>query len=198
MSTIGQREGKTQVRLVRLFADELGYEYLGDLSETENSNIDEGRLGQFLFAYQEYGEDLIRRAVAELVKTAGNTSLTLYDRNRAVYDLLRYGVKVKADVRATTETVWLIDWKHPERNRFAVAEEVTVRPVDSKASGKRPDLVLYVNGIALVVIELKRSTVSVAEGIRQNLDNQKREFTPTGSDRCSIGTCPAGVPPEVC
>ena len=41
---------------------------------------------------------------------------------------------------------------------------------------KRPDLVLYVNGIALGVLELKRSTVAVSEGIRQNLDNQKPEF----------------------
>ena len=44
------------------------------------------------------------------------------------------------------------------------------------ANGKRPDIVLYVNGIALGVLELKRSTVSVAEGIRQNLDNQKKIF----------------------
>ncbi len=41
---------------------------------------------------------------------------------------------------------------------------------------KRPDLVLYVNGIALGVIELKRSSVSVAEGIRQNLGNQDKAF----------------------
>ena len=41
---------------------------------------------------------------------------------------------------------------------------------------KRPDVVIYVNGIALGVLELKRSTVSVAEGIRQNLDNQKPIF----------------------
>ena len=47
---------------------------------------------------------------------------------------------------------------------------------DAKAHGKRPDVVLYVNGIALGVLELKRSTVSVAEGIRQNLDNQKKVF----------------------
>ena len=46
----------------------------------------------------------------------------------------------------------------------------------AKAATKRPDVVLYVNGIALAVLELKRSTVSVAEGIRQNLDNQKNEF----------------------
>jgi hypothetical protein len=49
---------------------------------------------------------------------------------------------------------------------FAIAEEVTVAGNDAKAYGKRPDIVLYVNGIALGVLELKRSTVSVAEGIR--------------------------------
>ena len=85
-------------------------------------------------------------------------------------------MKVKPDVGENTETVWLIDWKHPENNDFAIAEEVTVPGADAKAHGKRPDVVLYVNGIALGVLELKRSTVSVAEGIRQNLDNQKKEF----------------------
>ena len=59
------------------------------------------------------------RAIAEVVKVAGNTSLSLYDRNRAVYELLRYGVKVKADVGAQTETVWLIDWKNPEKTAEA-------------------------------------------------------------------------------
>ena len=57
-----------------------------------------------------------------------------------------------------------------------MAEEVTVAAANAKAHGKRPDVVLYVNGIAIGVLELKRSTVSVAEGIRQNLDNQKKEF----------------------
>jgi type I restriction enzyme R subunit len=181
MSEIGAIERATQRRVVNLFCDELGYEYLGDLRDGDNTNLLEGQLEHFLFAYQGYGERddgdaLMRRAVAEVVKVAGNTSLSLYDRNRAVYELLRYGVKVKADVGAATETVWLIDWKRPERNRFAVAEEVTVKAADPKANTKRPDVVLYVNGIALAVLELKRSTVSVAEGIRQSLDNQKKEF----------------------
>ena len=67
---------------------------------------------------------------------------------------------------------------NPETNHFGIAEEVTVSPAlrRVKAYGKRPDIVLYVNGIALGVLELKRSTVSVAEGIRQNLDNQKKIF----------------------
>ena len=119
---------------------------------------------------------LINRTLYELDKAAGDTSKSLYDRNRAVYDLLRYGVKVRPDVGENTVTVWLIDWKHPEKNDFAIAEEVTVAGSDARAHDKRPDIVLYVNGIALGVLELKRSTVSVAEGIRQNLDNQKRVF----------------------
>jgi type I restriction enzyme, R subunit len=181
MSAIGEAERRTQRRVAQLFVDELGYEHLGDLSEGDNRNIIEGQLERFLRTYQRFaeGEDggtVMRRAIAEFVKVAGNTSLSLYDRNRAVYELLRYGVKVKPDVGAQTETVWLIDWKAPEKNRFAIAEEVTVKPAYPKAHGKRPDIVLYVNGIALGVLELKRSTVSVAEGIRQNLDNQKKDF----------------------
>jgi type I restriction enzyme R subunit len=93
-----------------------------------------------------------------------------------VYDLLRYGVRVKPEAGENTETVWLIDWDKPERNHFAIAEEVTIPAADSKGHPKRPDIVLYVNGIALGVLELKRSIVSVAEGIRQNLDNQKKVF----------------------
>ena len=68
-----------------------------------------------------------------LDKAAGDTSKSLYDRNQAVYELLRYGVKVKPDVGENTQTVWLIDWKHPEKNDFAIAEEVTVLGADAKA-----------------------------------------------------------------
>ena len=99
-------------------------------------------------------------------------SKTLYDANREVYSLLRYGVKVRQDVGEQNITVWLIDWVNPDNNDFAIAEEVTV----AGEKTKRPDLVLYVNGIALDVLELKRSTVSVTEGIRQNLNSQKKEF----------------------
>jgi predicted metal-dependent hydrolase len=78
-------------------------------------------------------EALIGRALYVLEKAAGDTSRSLYDRNRAVYELLRYGVKVKAEAGAHNETVWLIDWTHPEKNDFAIAEEVTVSGADAKA-----------------------------------------------------------------
>ena len=181
MSTVGQIEKKTQKRVVDLFRNVLGYDYLGnwiDRAEKTgrpNRNIEKKYLRPFL-EKQGYAPELIIRAIQQLTKIATDQSLSLYDTNRAVYDLLRYGVKVKAEVGDQTRTVWLIDWAKPEANHFAIAEEVAVKPAGDKAFGKRPDVVVYVNGIALGVLELKRSTVSVAEGIRQSLDNQKAVF----------------------
>jgi type I restriction enzyme R subunit len=174
MSNIGQIERKTQNRVVALLRDQLGYSYAGSLEEVANSNVRTEVLTPWLTS-QGYADSLVTKALDGLDKTANDSTKSLYDRNRNFYELLRYGVKVKADVGAQTETVWLIDWSNPDANVFEVAEEVTVH---GRAGGatKRPDVVLYVNGIALGVIELKRSTVSVSEGIRQNLTNQSSDF----------------------
>jgi type I restriction enzyme, R subunit len=175
MNTVGQIERKTQERVIRLFIDSLDYQYLGHWIDRDCRNIEPDLLRAFLVE-QGYDEVLIKGALYQLDRTANDQSKNLYDRNRAVYELLRYGVKVRPEVGENVKTVWLIDWKHWERNHFGVAEEVTVKGADEKANTKRPDVVLYVNGIALGILELKRSTVSVAEGIRQNLDNQKKIF----------------------
>ncbi|MDA8327497.1 MAG: type I restriction endonuclease subunit R [Betaproteobacteria bacterium] len=176
MSTVGQIERATQQRVVKLFRDALGYDYLGKwIDRAGNRNIEDELARQFL-KKQGYNDALITKALHQLNKVAGDQTKSLYDSNQAVYGLLRYGVKIKADVGENTQTVWLIDWNNPLNNHFAIAEEVTVKAADAKANTKRPDVVLYVNGIALGVLELKRSTVSVSEGIRQNLDNQKKVF----------------------
>jgi type I restriction enzyme R subunit len=186
MTDIGQKERMTQQRVVRVFADKshpfcLGYRYLGNWEEREgvegkgNRNIEPELLGAWL-KKRGYNDVLISKVLYEVEKAAGDTSKSLYDRNKDVYSLLRYGVQVRPDVGENKQTVQLIDWEHPERNDFGVAEEVTVAAANTKAHGKRPDVVLYVNGIALGMLELKRSTVSVAEGIRQSWDSQKKEF----------------------
>ncbi len=176
MTTVGQIEKKTQARIVALLRDRLAYSCLGNwIDRVGNANIETGLLASWL-TKQGVEPALISRTIYELQRVAGDTSQSLYDRNRAVYRLLRYGVKLKPEVGENSVTVWLIDWAHPLANDFAFAEEVTVNGADAKAAGKRPDIMLYINGLALGVLELKRSTVSVAEGIRQNLDNQKKEF----------------------
>ncbi|MEA3326083.1 MAG: HsdR family type I site-specific deoxyribonuclease, partial [Chloroflexota bacterium] len=168
----GDIERRTQNRVVQFFQDELGYDYLGNWQDrVENSNIEEDYLRWFL-KRQGYSEGIIKKAVSTLTKAAGNQVQSLYDINKTVYSLLRYGVKVSRGAGENFQTVKLIDWEDPQSNHFAIAEEVTVQGIHNK----RPDVVLYVNGIALGLIELKRSTVSVSEGIRQNLTNQRKDF----------------------
>ena len=171
MSPIGKTERATQNRVIALFHDELQYRYLGDWSDRDNSNIDEPLLTAYL-AQAKYSPDQITRAIHLLQVEANNPNRSLYDNNKAVYSLLRYGVDVQTRAGKHHEKVKLINWEQPEKNDFAIAEEVTLRG----NLERRPDLVLYVNGIAVAVIELKNSHVSVGDGIRQLLSNQQPEF----------------------
>ncbi len=173
MSAVGQREKQAQQRVVEFCKDTLGYSYLGDwTSRPDNSNVEREILADWL-SRQGHNDRIIDKVLHELEKAVAlGGSKTLYDANKQVYGLFRYGVKVLPEVGEQHLTAWLIDWNNPNKNEFAIAEEVTVTGKNTK----RPDVVLYVNGIALGVLELKRSIVSVTEGIRQNLDNQKKEF----------------------
>lgn len=173
MSNVGQPERKTQNHVVELFRESLGFEYLGNWEYREsNSNVEVELLVENL-RVRGFDDTLINKAVDKLKSDASlGGGRDLYEANRDVYRLLRYGVKVKAGVGEHYETVKLIDWENPEANHFAVAEEVTI----AGSHAKRPDLVLYVNGIAFVTLELKRSKVAVSEGIRQTIGNQKIDF----------------------
>lgn len=178
MSDVGQNERATQNRVVKLFDKKtkgfnLGYTYLGNFQDNDdNKNIDETLLSSWLRG-RGISDTLITKTLREIDQaTAIGGGRKLYDANKAFYLLLRYGVTVKEDVGSKTQTVWLIDWKDTDTNDFYIAEEVSVKGENKK----RPDIVLYINGIAIAVLELKRSSVSVSEGIRQNLDNQKKEF----------------------
>ena len=172
MSKIDDIERKTQNRVIKFFVDKLHYTYLGDLHDCENSNIMQERLYAYLTDKGGYSDRLACRAIDELIRTAGNLQHGLYDANKEVYRLLKYGAKVVEEAGDAPKTVFFLNFSDMAQNDFAIAEEVTVVGENTK----RPDLVIYVNGIALAVIELKRSSVSVAEGIRQNLTNQKAHF----------------------
>ena len=168
---IGQVERITQNRIIKLFSENLGYEYLGNFEDRlNNRNIEEEYLTKFLVK-KGYSQTLISKAIDKLKITAGNPNESLYNNNKNTYRLLRYGVQVVENIGENHQTINFIDWQNPEKNHFAIAQEVTI----FGNRQKRPDIVLYVNGIAIGVLELKRSTVSIGDGIRQNLENQKKE-----------------------
>lgn len=175
--TVGAPEKITQRRVLKFLRDSLGYTFRGNWSDRPNNrNIEQEILHCYLKDCQGYDEALIRRAIQKLARATTDHSKSLYERNKAVYEMLRYGIEVKVDAGEHYQRVWLIDWDEPLKNDFSIAEEVTVEGASAQAHEKRPDVVVYVNGIALALLELKRSTVSLTEGIRQNLDNQLPNF----------------------
>lgn len=165
------KELVTQNRVIKLMVNELGYTYLGNWKDRENSSVEETILKKWMSDKMDYSDCVIESAIRQFT-TAANKKGKLYDINKDVYGLLRYGVNVNPGNGETTKNIYLIDWNDFSNNDFAIAEEVTVK----SSKTKRPDIILYVNGIALGVIELKCSKKSISKGIRQNLDNQKSIF----------------------
>lgn len=169
---IGKSERVTQDRVIKLFREELGYRFLGNWTDrTGNASVEETLLADHL-TQAGYTPPQISAAYHRLTTEANNANRGLYGNNQEVYKLLRYGVPVKTEAGKVTETVRLINWKEPLKNDFAIAEEVTLKG----GHERRPDIVLYVNGIAIGVLELKNSRTSIGDGIRQNLSNQQPEF----------------------
>lgn len=176
-SHIGEPERPVQNRLLALFKEKLKYEYLGNYEyRTCNRNIERKLLFDYLMSTKKWSGNEAKCAITKLEKEAYCTPQNMQEKNEKVYSLLRYGVNVSPDVGTKKITVNLIDWEHPDKNQFYIAEEVTINSSTPDSFTKRPDLVIYVNGIALAVMELKRSKVSVHDGIRQTIGNQQENF----------------------
>ncbi|MDO5565973.1 MAG: HsdR family type I site-specific deoxyribonuclease, partial [Planctomycetia bacterium] len=181
-----QRERDYQDQIVALFRDNLQYTYLGNLQYSrgeqknslgyKNSPLIEPELRKFLDSNgsRQYTEQQIDEAIRQLrtkIHLPDGRPGTLVDINTDVYDILIHGVKAKPSPEESERDVMFIDYNNPLNNHFCIAEEVSyIDPLTSSHS--RPDMVVYINGIAVAVIELKRSLVSIEEAIKQQLSNQ--------------------------
>lgn len=168
----------------------LGWEYLSPaqalaLRGSERAVVLEDVLRQRLaghnYSFKGKIFPLSAAGIDQVVRQISSTGLSegLIPANKAIYQHLTLGITVTefADGQKTSVTVPLIDWTDISANRFQVTEELSVeRPA---GMGRfRPDIVAYVNGIPLAVIEAKRPvsstkpTAMVEEGISQHLRNQ--------------------------
>ena len=103
----------------------------------------------------------------------------LLPTSKAIYDTLLFGRSYEEHLHDGGKQSFdlnFIDWEHPEKNIWQVTEEFSVERPNGKFA--RPDIIIMVNGIPLVVIECKRSGVDVSEGIKQNVRNWHPDYIP--------------------
>ena len=169
----------------------LGYEYLsseqalrergGKLSGLFLEGILRERLkriNRIRYRGEEYrfSEENIQSAMQRLksVKFDG-----LQRTNELVYDMLSLGFSLEQSIEGSSKSFpfFFIDWKHPEANAFHVCAEFPILRERSD-DAVRPDIVLFVNGIPLAVIECKAPSEDLGQAVSQMLRNQGEDYVP--------------------
>ncbi|MCF7673724.1 MAG: type I restriction endonuclease subunit R [Akkermansiaceae bacterium] len=169
---------------IQLMQHELGWDVMNCFGEWDGGVSNLGRDGKrevvltsrLMEALQrlnpELPEEAIEGAVEEISRD--RTALSLVEANREIDRLLKQGVKVEFPDREhggqRVEMVRVIDWEAPENNDFLLGSQFWVA---GELYLKRPDGVGFVNGLPLVLIELKKPGVNVREGYDKNLCDYK-------------------------
>jgi len=132
------------------------------------------------YSLSNQGVDQVMREI-----TTPSMAQGLMAANQSVYEMLTLGITVTEFIggKKATPTIHLIDWDNLDNNEFHVTEEMEVLSAQGTHT-RRPDVVAFVNGIPLAVIEAKRAASGnpnkdmVEEGISQNLRNQRNDEIP--------------------
>lgn len=103
----------------------------------------------------------------------------LQKTNEAIYDIITLGTTLEQTIDGNSKSFSLnyIDWKNPSNNVFHVSPEFTVER-NRSAESARPDIVLFVNGIPLAVIECKAPSTGIDQAISQSIRNQGDDYIP--------------------
>ncbi len=190
--TIFNERPESQDRMLEMLIG-MGYEYVSrSEAEEKRANLSnvifEDELRAFLNAQQytfrgkeyNFSAESVTRAIREL-----DASLLqgLLMASKDVYNHLTGGISVEEKLFVEGDNLGThsfdlsyIDFENPENNKWQVTDEFSVeRPNGSYA---RPDIVILCNGIPLVVIENKKSSVDVKEGVLQNVRNMMPDYIP--------------------
>lgn len=123
----------------------------------------------------------------------------LIKTSEKIFDLLTLGKSYTETIAGDRKSYNFkyIDWENPENNVFHVTEEYNVETASFDGNKRRPDVILFVNGIPLVVIECKRPDLPdpVEEAIEQHIRNQKNHEIPHlyTFSQIILGICPTNI-----
>lgn len=162
--------------IIELFQNNLGYEYVygPDIERDFYSPLYEDVLIEYLYRLNRgLPDDAIQDALYKL-KNFENGELV--QKNAIFMDYLQNGIPVRYFVNGEERSsiVYLVDYKNPENNSFIVANQWTF----IENSNKRPDIILFLNGLPVVLVELKspsREETDASEAYRQ-LRNYMQEI----------------------
>ena len=109
----------------------------------------------------------------ELCRDYTGTDMTA--TNYSLYNRIRNGIKVsfRRNGRDDFDFVKLVDFENPENNSFTAASQMWIQ---GRVYWRRPDVIIFINGLPMVFIELKNSIVKVEEAFNDNLSNYKRDI----------------------
>ncbi len=180
-------EDDIEKRAIKLLLEELDYDEHLNCYTYDSDNLNDGsnrlskeevvltdRVRQALKKLNEVPDDAIEQAIRELTK--GRSSMSPMLANKQVYELIKEGYTAKIlNKKGREEPVKIkyIDFNNPGRNNFLVVSQLWIK---GEIGYRRPDLILYVNGIPLVFIELKNSNIEVKNAYDHNLQTYYREI----------------------
>ena len=180
-------EDQIEKAIVKVLTDKLGYKTINCFtSEVENLNDGSHRPSKQEVVFPEIlkektvslnkgiPENVIEDALSQLTKPRYAMSPVL--ANREVYNLIRNGIPVEyegEDGRTEHESVKVIDFNNPESNDYLAVTQLWIK---GERYPRRPDIIIYINGLPLVFIELKNSNVKVRNAYDDNMTNYKKDI----------------------
>lgn len=132
---------------------------------------------EYLGSVYKFNDKTIQKAIEDIDVPL---SEGLVRTNEKVFDLLNLGKSYQEtlfDGSRSSFNIKYIDWENPYNNAFHFSDEFSVERYSVKDNA-RPDIILFVNGIPFAVIECKKASISMAQGIEQMIRNQSRDYIP--------------------
>ncbi|KFD40850.1 deoxyribonuclease HsdR [Peptococcaceae bacterium SCADC1_2_3] len=186
--TIFNERPESQDRAITVL-EKLGYQYIprsqaealrGRLSNVLFPEILQEFLHHQSFVYRGKLTPFSGRSIGKAISDIDAPLVSgLMSASKAIYDLLLSGNSYEEELfdgGRQSFDLKFIDWEHPENNIWQVTDEFSVERANGKYA--RPDIVLLINGIPLVVIECKKSGIDVEKGVVQNIRNWQPHYIP--------------------